>query len=138
MRQSHKADTGARRAAWVGLAAITLAGASAVIAFEAYRETWLGWVADDRTGRRARGVLVVIGLGASPLLAWSVWIWRFGRRVVRDGRHPPAEARVARDTPIVIGDAARRCGRLFQALAVLLGSTTLALFWFLWRLGREL
>ncbi len=49
------------------------------------------------------------------------------------GRYPPPGLRVVRDTPVVVGEAAGRRGRLLQVFAVVMGLAGLLLAFFLWR-----
>ena len=81
------------------------------------------WIVRDPAKQIFRA-LVVLGvfcaLLVSPPAGFGVYLWSFGRTVVRTKRFPPPGVAVIRDTPILQNQDAYRRGRLLQILAVLL------------------
>lgn len=100
-----------------------------------------GWAALDRWLEHARLTLdpPAARAAVAGLLMWSTvavcaivcafaaYAWRLGWTVAVHGRFPPAGARVVRDTPVLRGAAARRRGRLVQAVAACLAVLSMAL-----------
>jgi len=83
-----------------------------------------------------KSVLVGLMLVAASVVAFGVYAYRFGRRVVEQERFPPAGTKVVRNTRVVSGRAARFLGRaqaINGAMIVALGFALLALcvygFW---------
>lgn len=68
----------------------------------------------------AFGLMTIAGLGS------GAYIWRLSTQVLREQRHPPANARLIRDMPIVRGAAAVRIGRIGRALAIAFFVVTIA------------
>ena len=132
------ADPALRRRTWL-LVALVLAVSS--MGF-----FWLqAWIADleSRPPPAALAALLsalrICTVGIVVLLVgFALYLWRFARRVARDGRFPPHGQRVIRDTPILEGIAARRRARILRALAVLLVLSSLALLALTWRLAAML
>ena len=74
--------------------------------------------------------ILLFALGALflSLLPWALYMFQYGRRILKTGQFPPAGAKVMRDTEIIEGEPARRKARiliglsLFIAVLALLGS----------------
>lgn len=84
-----------------------------------------------------RLVLSVWGLALAsvvPMLFLSAYLWRLGARIVHSGVFPPPGMRVVRDTPVLLGRAAVRRGRLLKVLGLLAGAAGIGLVIVLWRL----
>ena len=135
MTEIQKADPKARRNAIVLVLCAMLIGVLFALAFEHYRPVIDDWLSGDPEliVQRFKFVMIIlVALIAIPLLLFAAYFWRFGGRIVRAERFPPPGAGVLRDTPIVTGSAARRRGRLLQAITGLLIFIALAapvLFW---------
>jgi hypothetical protein len=102
--------------------------------FDSYRESLLGWVVADPSRGKITALLLIFALCFVPALAAAAWMWSFGTRVVRGDRHPPEGTKLIHDTPVVRGAAARRHGRVYQALAGLFLLASLSMLWVLWQL----
>jgi hypothetical protein len=112
----------------------TVVGIVLIAIADDLRPGFEAWIKQD-VGARSRIVFGALTLlTAGPALAAAAYCWRLGRRIVRTGRFPPPGYRVVRDTPVVIGDAAARWGRLVQTLAAVIGTAGVFLAFFLWRL----
>jgi hypothetical protein len=129
-----KADPNARRAglaivgggALLGFVLITIAGA--------LRPAFEAWINQDVTVYLRIVIAMLTLLTTGPAVGMAGYLWRFGQRIVRAERYPPPGFRVMRDTPVQIGQAAVRRGRLVQALAAVIGVAGLLLGFLLWRL----
>ncbi len=137
MAQIQKADPRARRRAIITLVLGALIGCGAILLFQHYAPALQDWILQDRekAGTRIAYVLMLFSaLSSVPLLAFAVYLWRFGSRVVGAERLPPPGCPVARDTPVLQGPSARRRGRLAQGLAgclVCLAAALPVIFWWL-------
>ena len=90
-------------------------------------------------GPRTSLILLLLGAFAVvPLLALSAYLWRLGARALAEGRFPPAGTAMIRPAAVLTGSAGRRRARLFQGLAVVLGTGALIMGGLLWRLSRLL
>lgn len=137
MPQVQHADPGTRRLALVLLAVAAVLGAAALVLLERYRPSLLSWFLASGSEVRVAVMVVALILLLAPVFLMAASLWRYGLRVLRDERHPPEGVKVVRDTPVSHGAAARRYGRLYQALAasfVLAGLCVLWFSWVLWRL----
>jgi len=77
-----------------------------------------------------KSVLVGLMLVAASVVAFGVYAYRFGQRVVEEERFPPAGTKVVRNTRVVNGRAARLLGRaqaINGAVIVVLGFALLGL-----------
>src|SRR5688572_19353929 len=69
--------------------------------------------------KRARvAFLALAALLLAPLLAFAVYLWSLGGRVLRAQEFPPPGLRVIRDTAVLTGARAVSRGRLLKVLAV--------------------
>jgi hypothetical protein len=75
-----------------------------------------------------KSVLAFLMLVAASVGAFGVYVFRFGGRVVREERFPPAGVKVVRNTRVVHGRAARILGRAQAINGALLVALAIALF----------
>lgn len=112
---------------------VALAGTLLFLGFERYRIPLRDWLLSE-PGAIANRVKLVSFLTAvvlsAPVLAFSVYAWRLGARVLRAREFPPPGYRLVRDTPVIVGQAAIYRGRGLKALALCLGAVS-ALLWLL-------
>jgi hypothetical protein len=121
MAEIQKADDGARRKAMLALTIVGLFGALTIVAFEQNISALDQWLRAEpsQTASRAQLMLwVLCALVELPLVALGFHLWFFAKRIFEGERFPPLGAAVVRDTPVLHGAAARRRGRIIQALAV--------------------
>lgn len=121
------ADPAARRRALLVLGVIAALGVAGYFALEA-------WLADVRLrevaeARRAlpaalRWTAVAAGGGAA---AFGIYAWTLGAKVARAQRFPPPGQPTVRDTRVLEGAAARRRGRIIQAIGLVLAVLGVAL-----------
>jgi hypothetical protein len=128
------ADRRARNLALVLVGCGSLAGLALIRLFESQRPALETWIADDFENR-----VRLVGLGlafafSGPTLLFSLYLWQLGARIVRGARYPPPDMRVIRDTVVMHGDAARRRGRVFQAMSVFFAVAAVAGGMLVWRL----
>lgn len=136
MNEVQKADPAARRQAVLVIVFATAAGALLIAGFEHFREPFREWLSSEpaETARRAKLAVYVSALILSaPVIAFAIYLWLFGARVLRAQHFPPPGFRVIRDTPAVGGRGAMNRGHVIQILAVCLGVSA-ALLWlfFVW------
>jgi hypothetical protein len=134
--QVQQADLGARRFTLMCLVVFAGLGTAAFVLLERYRPSLLSWFLANEPHVQVGILIVALLVLFVPLLLIAAWIWNFGGRVLRGGRHPPEGVKVIRDTPVIHGAAARRYGRLYQALAALCALAALSVLWFSWMLWR--
>ena len=135
MREVQKADPEARRRAILVLVFAAALGGLVISSFDHFREPFREWLQSDpaQTARRARLALSVSMLVLSvPAIAFAIYLWLFGSKVLRTQQFPPPGFRVVRDTPIVRGPAAVTRGHAIQVLAVCLGFAAGILCLFIW------
>ena len=122
-----KGDRRALRQVLIVVGASLVLSLIVVALIERYRPGIEDWIDQDPTNRLKMFALLA-SLGMLPFAAAAVYVFRLGQRIVRAERFPPPGTTVVRDTVVRHGDAARRRGRLMQALAIfLLFATTAAL-----------
>lgn len=141
MTEIRKADPRARRQAVWLLIAGTLVGVLLILGFGRYSGSLRTWIKSDPTAVAHRLTLALVGLSivlSAPAIAFAVYLWALGGRVLRAEEFPPPGYRVIRDTPVVGGQGARVRGHAFRILAACLVVTTLLLWLMLWRLARLL
>jgi hypothetical protein len=141
MTEIRKADPRARRQAVWLLIAGTLVGVLLILGFGRYSGSLRTWIKSDPTAVAHRLTLALVGLSivlSAPAIAFAVYLWALGGRVLRAEQFPPPGYRVIRDTPVVGGQGARVRGHAFRILAACLVVTTLLLWLMLWRLARLL
>ena len=141
MTETQKADPRTRRKTIIFIFCAALIGVLFILAFEHYRPAIEDWLTRDpeQAVQRFQLVLICLGLLISiPLLLFAAYFLRFGARIVEAERFPPPGAGVIRDTPVVAGPAARRRGRLIQAVAVLFIFIALAAPVLLWHIASLL
>jgi hypothetical protein len=115
------ADPATRRRALIVAGAIAVAGWAAFFALQEWLARLPG--TDPEHMREALERALILGSWAAmlPVALLSVWLWLYGARVGRAGRFPAPGAKVVRDTPVLLGDAARLRGTALKVLAAFLG-----------------
>jgi hypothetical protein len=132
-----KADPRIRAVAIPVIAGIVVIGLVLIVTADAWRSAAIDWVLRDPSQSHSRAVALSIALAASaivPVLAAAAYLWRFGGRVLRDGRFPPRRARLLVDMVVEEGEEAQRRGRMLQVLAIALGVAGLVFAVMFWRL----
>jgi hypothetical protein len=141
MKEIQKADPAARRQAILVIVFATAAGALLIAGFEHLREPFHDWLSSEpaETARRAKLALYVSAfILSAPVIAFAVFLWLLGARVLRAQQFPPPGFRVIRDTPVVGGRGATVRGHVIQILAVCLGGSAALLWLFLVWLARTI
>jgi len=136
MAEVQQADPGTRRFAVACVVVAAALGAGALSLLDTYRQSLLSWFLANAPHVRVSIIVVALLLLLAPLLLMAAWVWKYGVRVVRDGRHPPNGVKVIRDTPVSYGAVAQLYGRFYQALAALFVLAALSLLWFSWMIWR--
>jgi hypothetical protein len=129
-----KADPDARRAGLLIVGGGTLLGVVLITMAGALRPDFEAWIKQDVNVRLRMVIAILMLLTTGPAVGMASYLWRLGQRIVRTKRYPPPGFRVMRDTPVEIGPAAVRWGRLAQTFAAIIGVAGLLLAFFLWRL----
>jgi hypothetical protein len=112
-----------------------------IAGFEWYRPALSAWVAADPASmqQRARLILALLGvLAAAPLVAFAIYLWSFGAKIIRAQEFPPPGLRVVRDTPVVAGARAVLRGKILKAVAIGCGCIAVVVGCVLWQLGAAL
>lgn len=124
MTEVRKADTSARRQAVLLIIFGALVGALLIVAFERYRTPLRDWLL-SKPGELGYRVRLVFFLSAivlfTPLVAFAVYLWSLGVKVLRARQFPAPGYRVIRDTRVIGGQAAVLRGRGLKVLALCLG-----------------
>ena len=143
MNEVQKADPEARRKAILVVIFAAALGGLLLSGFDHFGAMFREWLTTDpaETPRRAKLALSVSILVLSvPVIAFAIYIWRFGAKVLRVQQFPPPAFRVIHDTPVLRGPAAVTRGHVIQVVAVCLGvgASVLCLFiwWFTETLGQ--
>lgn len=134
MSEIQKADRRAVRTAVAVVVCGALVGLALLTFSRRNGEAFGFWLPADLSGRLTLVLGIQMALFTVPLLAMAGYVWHLGGRIVRAQRYPPPGMRLVRNTPIVVGDAAVRRGRVAQALAASLGVAAVLLAFVLWRL----
>lgn len=80
---------------------------------------------------------VAISLVFLSVLPIALYIWLFGRKVVKSRRIPPPGTKVIKNTRIIEGPSATIRGRIVMLLALLLAMLAIAGgIWLPWKLGE--
>ena len=141
MNEIQKADPAARRQAVLLVIFGMAVGALLIAGIEHFREPFREWLLSEpaETARRAKLAMYVSGFVVSaPVIAFAVFLWLLGARVLRAQQFPPPGFRVIRDTPVVGGRGATVRGHVIQILAVCLGGSAALLWLFLVWLARTI
>ena len=141
MTDVRKADPAARQQVVLFLVVGVFVGALLIVAFERYRIPLRDWVLAEPGASVQRVNLVFLLLAAlllAPLLAFAVYLWSLGGRVLRAREFPPPGLRVIRDFPVITGVAAISRGRQLKVLALGCGIASVALGLLLWRFASLL
>ena len=139
MVEIRRADPAARRHTVLFVVLGALAGTLLLFGFEHYRIPLRDWVLSEpeKLAHRLKLVfLVSVAVLSAPLVAFAVYLWSLGAKVLRVEQFPPPGYRVIRDTPVIGGQAAMSRGRGLQMLALCLGAASALLCLLLWRLVR--
>jgi hypothetical protein len=122
-----RADPKTRRRAII---AVFVAGLLAVAAYAA-ADHWLAGVGarPPLEARQALAAAIRWGSASTSMIAvaFALYVYALGRRVVAAQRFPPEGMAVIRDTPVLEGRPARTRGFLIQAVAAALAVTAAAL-----------
>jgi hypothetical protein len=132
-----RADDRVRVLVIAGIVTLVLIGLVIVVVADPARTALIGWILRDPAQSRSRAVTVSIALAAAvilPVLGAAGYLWRFGVRVVRERRFPPAGTLLIADTLVIEGIEAQRRGRMLQAVAIGLAATSLVFTILFWRL----
>jgi len=141
MNEIQKADPAARRQAVLLVIFGMAVGALLIAGIEHFREPFREWLLSEpaETARRAKLAMYVSGFVVSaPVIAFAIYLWLLGARVLRAQQFPPPGFRVIRDTPVVGGHGAVTRGHVIQILAVCLGVSAALLWLFFWWLARTI
>ena len=134
MAEIHPADPATRRRARVLVVAIAAAGVAGYFILE----DWLAGIraAEPVEAKRTLSNALIWGswLASLPVLVFAIYLWVTGDRVRQTERFPLPGAKLARDTPILTGPAARTRGTVLQVLGVLLCLFTFGLLFAVYRL----
>ena len=139
MSETQKADSTARRQAVLAVIFGAAVGGLLIAGFDHFREPFREWLLSDPAEMPRRARLAMFGSAfvvSAPLIAFAVYLWLLGARVLRAQKFPPPGARVIRDTPVIGGPAAVTRGQLIQVLALCLGLGAALLWLFFWWLSR--
>ena len=136
MNEVQKTDPTARRQAILVVIFAAALGGLLIAGFDHFREPFIEWLSSEpaETARRAKlAVYVSAFILSAPVIAFAIYLWLLGARVLRAQQFPPPGFRVIRDTPVVGGQGAIIRGHVIQILAVCLGMSA-ALLWlfFVW------
>ena len=141
MNEVQKADPDARRRAILALIFAAALGALLISGFDHFGAPFREWLTSEpaETARRAKLALAVsIFVLSVPVIAFAIYFWLFGARVLRAQQFPPPGSRVIRDTPVVRGQAAVTRGHAIQVVAVCLGLGAGVLCLFFWWFSQAL
>lgn len=120
MPEIQRADPQARRKTIILTVVMMVVFVPALYWAYSYIESIEEWIAQPgETIRRAKLILsVLIAFGAILLLVISIFTFGFASAILRSDRYPPPKTKVVKDIRIRRGVAARKIGRLLQALGV--------------------
>lgn len=138
MTSVQKADPIARRRAMLLVVTGAFVGSALIVGFERCRAPLLEWLLSEpeELGHRLRLLFACAAVFTSaPLIAFGVYLWSLGARVIRAQRFPLPGQRVIRDTPILERQAAIARGRGLKVVAVLLCVAAIVLCSMFWRLA---
>ena len=123
MTEVRRADPSARRQAVLLIIFGALVGALLIVAFERYRTPLRDWLLSEpgELGYRVRLVFFLFAVLLAPLVAFAVYFWSLGVKVLHTQQFPPPGARVIRDTPVIGGQAAVLRGQGLKVFAICLG-----------------
>jgi hypothetical protein len=141
MASVQKADPVARRRAMLLVVVGVFAGSVLIVGFERCRAPLLEWLLSKpgESGHQLRLLFACAAvLASAPLIAFAVYLWSLGARVIRAQRFPLPEQRVIRDTPILEGQAAIARGRGLKVVAVSLCVAAVVLCSMFWGLALML
>ena len=106
MTEVRRADPAARRQAVVLVVLGAVVGALLILGFERYRTPLRDWLLSEpgELGYRVRLVFFLsAAVLSAPLVAFAVYLWSLGAKVLRARQFPPPGYRVIRDTPSSVG-----------------------------------
>ncbi len=132
-----KTDPLARRRAMLLVVVGAFVGCGLIVGFERCRAPLLDWLLSqpEQLGHRLRSLFALAAVFVcAPLIAFAIYLWFFGGRVMRAQRFPLPGQRVIRDTAILEGQAAITRGRGLKIAAAFLCLAAIVLcsmFWWL-------
>jgi hypothetical protein len=138
MTEVRRADPAARRLTVLLVIVGVLVATLLIVGFERYRTLLHDWLLSEpgELGYRVRLVFFLsAAVLSAPLVAFAVYLWSLGAKVLRARQFPPPGYRVIRDTPVIGGQAAVLRGRGLKVLAVCLGVASVLLWLLLGRLA---
>lgn len=141
MDEIRKGDPAARHQAILLMVFAAAIGGLLIAGFDHIRELFRDWLSSEpaETARRAKlAVWVSAFILSAPVIAFAIYLWVLGSRVLRAQQFPPPGFRVIRDTPVVGGSGATARGHVMQVLAVCLGASAALMWLFLIWLARTI
>jgi hypothetical protein len=138
MTEVRRADPAARRLTVLLVIVGVLVATLLIVGFERYRTLLRDWLLSEpgELGYRVRLVFFLsAAVLSAPLVAFAVYLWSLGAKVLRARQFPPPGYRVIRDTPVIGGQAAVLRGRDLKVLAACLGVASVLLWLLLGRLA---
>ena len=138
MTEVRRPDPAARRLAVLLVIVGVLVATLLIVGFERYGTPLRDWLLSEpgELGYRVRLVFFLsAAVLSAPLVAFAVYLWSLGAKVLRARQFPPPGSRVIRDTPVIGGQAAVLRGRGLKVLAVCLGVASVLLWLLLGRLA---
>ena len=106
MTEVRRADPAARRQAVVLVVLGAVVGALLILGFERYRTPLRDWLLSEpgELGYRVRLVFFLsAAVLSAPLVAFAVYLWSLGAKVLRARQFPPPGYRVIRDIRSSVG-----------------------------------
>lgn len=141
MNQEHEVQRAHPRARLIAISILvcgTVAGGVLILLAEAWAPEVRRWASEDPSLAPRRAGLILAFLGTAivvPLVAFALYLWFLGRRILATKRFPPPFMMVIRDTPVVVDTQADARGRFAQAMAIVLALLAAAIVTFLYRLA---
>lgn len=120
MPEIQRADLQARRKTIILTLVMMVVFVPTLYWVNSHTESIEEWIAQPgETIKRAKLILsILIAIGVILLLVISIFTFRFASAILRSDRFPPPKIKVVKDIRIRRGVAARKIGRLMQALGI--------------------
>lgn len=122
MNEQQRADSKARANAVAIVVVGALLGGATLALLLSQRDDIVASMVESPVKLKASILGGIVFFFFAPFLLASVWAWRLGTRVLDEGRFPPQQMKVVRDTVVLRGVHARRRGRVLQGLGVVLAA----------------
>jgi hypothetical protein len=116
-------------------------GGLLIAGFDHFGEPFRAWLSSDpaeTTGRARLAIYLSALVLSAPVIAFAVYLWLLGKRVLRAQQFPPPGFRAIRDIPVMGGPAAVTRGQVIQVLALCLGLAAALLWLFFWWLAQTI